>query len=260
MPDPRTHLIVCTPCYGGMVTGVYTASLLGLLNACKKRGNVDLDVKMIWGDALITRARQDLVAHFLEIPTSTHLLFIDADISFDTEQVFRLLDFNEDMAAAVYPTKKIDWEKVKAQVLAGKTPLEPASLSYVLGVEDARKIGYKNGFVKVKFAGTGFLMIKRAALVRMIEHYPDLRYSKVHQAEDALRDSQWRSSLFNCFTDETGTYLSEDFSFCRRWTDIGGEIWMDLQSRLTHVGAMAFHGDFTTQIPPLPPVPPPAKS
>jgi hypothetical protein len=38
----------------------------------------------------------------------------------------------------------------------------------------------------------------------------------------------------------TGTYLSEDFAFCKRWTDIGGEIWADLESRLDHVGPSVF--------------------
>jgi hypothetical protein len=45
----------------------------------------------------------------------------------------------------------------------------------------------------------------------------------------------------------TGTYLSEDFAFCKRWTDIGGEIWADLESRLDHVGPSVFHGDVATQ-------------
>jgi hypothetical protein len=58
--------------------------------------------------------------------------------------------------------------------------------------------------------------------------------------------------LFNCFVDETGNYLSEDFSFCRRWTAIGGEIWIDLQSRLTHVGTVNFEGDLSTQFAAVP--------
>jgi hypothetical protein len=47
----------------------------------------------------------------------------------------------------------------------------------------------------------------------------------------------------------TGIYLSEDFSFCRRWTDMGGEIWADLQSRLTHTGPISLVGDASTQFP-----------
>ena len=65
---------------------------------------------------------------------------------------------------------------------------------------------------------------------------------------DALAGSPNRFALFECMIDPaTGTYLSEDFAFCKRWTDIGGEIWADLESRLDHVGPSVFHGDVSSQ-------------
>ncbi len=247
MSQPRTHLVIGTPCYGGLVTSLFTTSLMRLQHACLQRGNTDLSVNMLSGDALITRARQNVAAHFLE-SSGTHLLFVDADISFDPEQVFRLLDFNADLVAGVYPTKRIDWMKVGLMAKAGMANLESASLSYVLEFEDPAKIESKNGFAKVRYAGTGFMMVKRATLIKMVESYPDLRYTREHQAEDPLRGSKWRSGLFNCIVDrETGIYLSEDYSFCRRWTDLGGELWIDLQSRLSHTGTMTFYGNATTQ-------------
>jgi len=203
---------------------------------------------MLGSDALITRARQNVVANFLSIEEATHLLFIDADLGFEPDQVFRLLDFGADMAAAIYPIKRIDWEKVAATVREGRARLESSALSYMVEFTDPSQIEVKNGFAKVSFAGTGFLMIRRAALLKMIEHYPELRYSAEHKPNDRLQGSQWRYALFNCMIDEkTGTYLSEDFSFCRRWTDMGGEIWADLESRLTHVGSFSFRGDVWTQ-------------
>jgi hypothetical protein len=42
---------------------------------------------------------------------------------------------------------------------------------------------------------------------------------------------------------QTGEYLSEDYAFCRRWLDMGGEIWARSDSRLTHLGTYAFEGD-----------------
>src|SRR5260370_993068 len=39
---------------------------------------------------------------------------------------------------------------------------------------------------------------------------------------------------------ETGQHLSEDYAFCRRWRDLGGDIWADMESRLTHVGHAAY--------------------
>ena len=205
---------------------------------------------MILGDALIPRARQDIVARFLANSAATPLLFIDADIGFEPGQVFRLLDFDSDIVAGVYPVKRIDWNKVAALAKAGVARIETASLSYVVGVEDPKKIPFKNGFAQVRYAGTGFMMIKRRVLEKMSEHYPQLRYTTQFADKDSLTQNPHRTALFNCILDEkNSSYLSEDFSFCKRWTDMGGEIWADLTSRLTHVGMVAFEGDMGVHIP-----------
>jgi len=253
LPESKTHLVVGTPCYGGQVTTVYTSSLLRLQNACLRRGNVDLTVLLQAGDALITRARQNLVAHFLENAAATHLLFIDADIGFEPDQVFRLLECDADMTAAVYPTKRVDWAKFVALAQAGRGNPGSEALSYVLELEAPERLALRGHFVKARYAGTGFLMIRRAALIAMIQHHPELQYTNEHQTDDPLRGSKWRCALFNCIIDEaTGNYLSEDFSFCRRWIDMGGEIWVDLESRLNHVGSMTFLGDYASRFDKLP--------
>ena len=249
MNDSRTPpcLFVGTPCYGRQVTDVYAGSLLKLQLACQQRG-VTLQVHMLGSDALITRARQNIMARFLENEAATHLIFIDADIGFEPQQVFRLLDFDAEMTAAIYPIKRLDWGKVTACAQAKRTPLESVALTYTTGFDDQGRIPVRDGFARVTYAGTGFLMMRRGALLSMIGHYPELRYAHDHKPDDQLGGSQWRYALFNCMIDEsTRTYLSEDFSFCRRWTDMGGEIWADLESRLTHVGAFSFEGDVATQ-------------
>ena len=244
--DEQFCLVVGTPCYGRQVTDLYAGSLLKLQMACFQR-DVRLVVRMMGSDALITRARQNIVADFLSTEEATHLLFIDADIGFEPEQVFRLMEFNVDVSAAIYPIKRIDWNKMQACVEAKRTPLESSSLSYMIEFAGDR-IQVVNGFAKVEYAGTGFLMIKRKVLIDMVEHYPELKYGHDHKHEDKLGGNKWRSALFNCMIDkESGVYLSEDFSFCKRWTDMGGEIWADLESRLTHVGTVSFQGDISTQ-------------
>jgi hypothetical protein len=251
MAESRTHLIVGTPAFGGSVTSVYTASLLKLQHAFKAKGDVDLTVWMPWGDALIPRVRQDLAARFLSTPGATHLLFVDADIGFEPEMVFRFLTFGADVTAGLYPLKRLDWRRMGAMAAEGKRSLETASLSYLAEFADAKRIEAKGGFARVKSAGAGFLMVKRDVLEKMVGKYPDLKYRRSLQAEDPLKDNPWRCALFNCMVDPaTGAFLSEDFSFCRRWTDMGGEIWADLESRLTHVGTVAFQGDASTQFGP----------
>lgn len=122
----QPYLVIGTPCYGRLVTDLYAASLVKLVLACQKR-DIRIGVQMAGSDALITRARQNIVANFLENEAATHLLFIDADIGFEPQQVFRVMDFDAPMTAAIYPIKHIDWGKVAATVHAGRTPLESAA-------------------------------------------------------------------------------------------------------------------------------------
>jgi hypothetical protein len=239
-------LVVATPCFGGQISVHYAASLLRLQAAMRKYGNLNFKVQFKDGDALITRARASLVSQFLDDPAATHLLFIDADIGFEPEQVQRLIQSGADMAAAVYPIKRIDWDRVKTTIEASRPNPAAASLRYVLEVDNPDAVTEKAGFVKVRYAGTGFLMIRRAALERMCAQYPQLKFKRDH-SYDASTASENRYALFECMIADDGTYLSEDFAFCKRWTDMGGEIWADLNSKLTHVGPLAFHGDLSSQ-------------
>jgi hypothetical protein len=241
-----TNLVIATPCFGGQISVQYAASLLKLQARLRSYSGFNLTVRFKDGDALITRARASLISQFLDDADATHLLFVDADIGFEPEQVLRLIQCGAEVCAAVYPLKRIDWAKVKSTIEAARPNPAAAALQYVFEVDDPDAVTAQSGFVKVRYAGTGFFMIRRAALERMCASYPHLRYKRDHSL-DAAVDSEKRFALFESMIAEDGTYLSEDFAFCKRWGDIGGEIWADLNSRLNHVGQMAFCGDLSSQ-------------
>jgi hypothetical protein len=245
------HLFVATPCFGGQVASIFATSLLKLQQVVAAQAP-PMTVRFVMrpDDALITRARATLVTAFLDDPKATHLLFVDADIGFEPDQVMRLLAFDADIGAAIYPVKRLDWDKVRQTVAGNLANPASAALNYVLEVDDPRQIVARDGFIKVRYAGTGFLMIRRHVLERMCAHYPDLKFLHDHSAHGAM-DSANRYALFDCMIDrQTGMYLSEDFAFCKRWTDMGGEIWADLGSRLNHVGSTTYVGDLSTQFEP----------
>jgi hypothetical protein len=243
----QMHLMVATPCFGGQVSSIYAGSIFHLQRATRGVPNLDLTVLMRDGDALITRARANLVTLFLDDPTATHLLFVDADIGFVPDQVFRLIESGADVVAGVYPIKRVNWDKAKRMLDQPSMP--SAALDYVLEIDNPDHVVVVNGFTRVRYAGTGFLMIRRHAIEKMCRHpaYASLQFFREHSL-DALAGSPNRFALFDCMIDpNTGTYLSEDFAFCKRWTDIGGEIWADLESRLDHVGPSVFRGDVSSQ-------------
>ncbi len=243
----RIHLVVATPCFGGQVSSIYANSIFRLQRAIRSISNMEFKVLLRDGDALITRARANLVTQFLDDPTATHFLFVDADIGFEPEQVFRLIESGAEVVAGVYPIKRVNWDKAMRGIKAGRPKIPSAALDYVLEVDDPDHVAVVNGFTRVRYAGTGFLMIQRHAFEKMCVAYRSLQFFREH-SQDTLAGSPNRFALFECMIDPaSGTYLSEDFAFCKRWTDIGGEIWADLESRLDHVGPAVFRGDISSQ-------------
>jgi hypothetical protein len=238
---PQPYIYLAVPCYGGQLNLYFVKSLLDLQEACRQRG-VGLHVEMMGGEALITRGRSRLAAQFLAHPRATHILYIDADIGFAPHNVFRLLDADKDVIAAVCPLKQIDWEKVRAAAKAGVEDLQAAAIGYVvrfLPTPD-NSVEVNDGYAQVAYAGTGFLMIRRQAMQRLVDAHPELR-AKMRDMADAQAPEA--VMVFDTMIEpETGQYLSEDYAFCRRWRDLGGEIWADVSARLTHVGHAAYTG------------------
>jgi hypothetical protein len=243
----QIHLVVATPCFGGQVSSIYASSIFKLQSAIRAKSNLEFKVLLRDGDALITRARANLMTQFLDDPTATHFLFIDADIGFQPNQVFRLIESGADVVAALYPIKRVNWDKARRAVETNKPNVPASSLDYVLEINDPDNVVVVNGFTRVRYAGTGFLMIRRHVFEKMCAAYPSLQFFREHSV-DALAGSPNRFALFECMIDPNSkTYLSEDFAFCQRWTDLGGEIWADLESRLDHVGPSVFQGDISAQ-------------
>src|ERR1035438_8144635 len=72
MPSPLYSVTIGTPCFGGQVSWLYACSLLKLQKAFTQRG-WGLSFLLQAGDALVTRARQTILCHFLDNPSATHL-------------------------------------------------------------------------------------------------------------------------------------------------------------------------------------------
>ncbi|HEX4026721.1 MAG TPA: hypothetical protein VHX18_03815 [Rhizomicrobium sp.] len=238
----QTKLFVGTPCYGGVVTMRYMQSLCMLLLQAP-RLDISVQLDLIGHESLITRGRNNLVTKFLDLADTTHLFFIDADIAFDLNQVTRMLAFDQDVVAGMYPLKLMEWNPAAiARVNAGER-LEQAALRYVGLPCEGKEAQQRQGFVTAEYAGTGFMMIRRNVLEKMMAAYPETRYTSSHHTSvPSTSGNQY--ALFDCMIDrESGAYLSEDYTFCKRWRDIGGQIWLDTESTLTHIGAYDFTGD-----------------
>lgn len=203
-------ILFCTPAYGGQVMVPYFESCLNLQESLLKAG-IPFDFLMTKNESLITRARNTSVSRFLETDF-THLMFIDADIEFEAEDVAKLWNLDVDVAVGAYPMKRPD---------------KPCS-AWVNG--KLVKLEELNGPTKVDYAGTGFMMINRDVFVRLKEAYPELKHT------ESIGEC-W--AFFETFI-WNDTYLSEDYAFCQRFRDIGGEITLDPSIKLKHWGSFCY--------------------
>ncbi len=217
-------VMIATPCYGGKVMSRYLISAIYTGVELSRHG-----IRWCWAttesESLIQRARNGLVAKFMADPLNTHLVFVDADIEWQPRDLVRLLAHDVDVVCGVYP-KKMEPIEYAFHVVAdplGRTMQNP-----------------RTGAIEIANAATGFLCIKRAVFERMAEAYPQLAYrlAEVTDPEEA----RWTYNFFDVFIAD-GTLMSEDYGFCRRWRDIGGQVWMDPRIKLNHVGAKVYEGD-----------------
>ena len=238
----RPHIVLATPCFGGMVTSAYMQSVVGLIHAASVHG-IDISLALLGQDALITRCRNTLLGAFMESPAS-HIMFIDSDILFEPESVVRLIQSGKDFVAGMYPIKALNWDLAPWNRKTFHEDEASSCLMYVGQPEDAAQRREEGGFVSAVYAGTGFMLVSRHAVARMIAAHPELKYRAIHAWPLPAGTERERYALFDTMIHpQTGEYLSEDYAFCHRWRALGGYIWIDTMCNLTHIGSNEYRGN-----------------
>jgi len=240
----KYNIFFATPCYGGMLTDQYFLSMFRTTQKLMQLG-INFRITTLRNESLITRGRNILNAMFMD-SDCTHLMFIDSDIEWDPDSIVRMLAMNKPIIAGAYPKKTVNWGNVKEAAARGEKDLENFQADYAINLhfadKETKKVEYKDGAIKVLDASTGFFMIKREVVEKMMKHYPELHYKNDSHIDP--RFDKWCYSLFDTMHDpKDNRYLSEDYTFCRRWQMMGGEIWLDPHTSLNHVGSYTFHGN-----------------
>lgn len=220
----KKKVFVGLPVYGGYDPHFVTSLLrLTLDPPCS------LVIRPWVGDSLVARARNRLAAEFLATDC-THLLFLDTDLIFGPWHIRKLVGHDLPIVAGLYPKKQLE-------------------LGWVCNVLDAEEGGpgvadEVTGLHRVKYAGTGCLLIAREVLVAMAAAHPELAY----QPDEGEGDGSPGRVLWDFFScgvwvcPRSGRrrYLSEDWYFCQRARDLGYEILVDTGVVLKHVGQLVY--------------------
>jgi len=201
-----------------MCTTEYFQSCLALVRALTIEG-VEYEFLTTTNESLVQRARNTSVATFLKTDHS-HLMFIDADIQFEPDDVAKLWNLEADIAVGLYPMKRMD---------------EPLS-AWVNGELVKYPQSFKDPF-EVDYAGTGFMLIKREVFETFQEKWPGRAHFE-GKVDDCF-------SWFDCRVENVNglnLYLSEDYAFCRDARELGFKIMAHPEIKLIHWGRHGYGG------------------
>ena len=136
-------IFIATPTYGYQAFIDY---MHGLINFVASASPEDLEYEtslhLHSGSSLVTHARNNCVLEFLKTDC-TKLLFIDSDIGFEPENIWRLLRKNEDVVLAPYVVKTYSGEENNNFVVHYKDPSN-------IAVDE-------QGFIEIEAGPAGFL-------------------------------------------------------------------------------------------------------
>lgn len=237
------HPLIAMPCYDRLIS---EPTFMSMIKTCMAFRDIGLKFGISTiSDSLITRGRNQLVAKFMANKTFTHILFIDVDLAFSYEDILKMLWHDKEVMTGAYPIKEILWDKVAELVVKGvdHDKIAEKSTRFVVNpvTGNNNKVRVENGAISIHDAGTGFMLIKREAIEKMFDSYPELKYKDdTGSLKGDERDNAF--CLFNSYVDEEGRLLSEDYGFCRYWQKIGGEVWVDPSIELVHLGRFEYKG------------------
>jgi hypothetical protein len=212
-------LYLSTPSGAGEYDRRYVRALMQTTEMVRSAGG-EID----WGEmpycADLSLARNRIMGAFLK-SRHTHMLMVDDDMGWAPHDVLRLLE-------------------TKLDCVGGAGPKKSYPLKFCIYSKDDNGRDLVGEFseatqtLEVTGIGTGFLMVTRACIERMVGAYPELRFDP--------GEGQTEYGLFDPIITPLRTRLSDDFAFCYRWRKIGGKVHAMPSIRLAHVGAHTFEG------------------
>lgn len=249
-------LMVAMPCYGGMMSG-FTAKSMNDLAIISTKLGINVSMKFIFNESLITRARNYLVDDFFR-SNLTHMMFIDSDIYFNALDVLVMLSsVGEkdpvtgkplDIIGGLYPKKALAADKMKAAVESGLCndnieDIFKYGADLVINLVPGVTSMDVSKPVEVSELGTGFMMFSKEVINKMRHKYPETKYLPDHARTENFDGSRPIYALFDCAIDPVSLrYLSEDYLFCARAKKVGLNVFALPFIELGHIGSTMFKG------------------
>jgi hypothetical protein len=197
------HVMIAIPSYSWSVRTGTLRSLLADTVALVSRGDRFTLLDEV-GNTNLQKARKNIVQAFRQSKCDA-LFMIDDDVCWEAGAMLNLLDRPVDFVAGVYPRRK-----------------DPLDFP-VAWIPERKELVAENGLLEVAVAPGGFWRLSRECVNRMWGNYGSTLFDRVRAPG---KEDEY----------------SEDISFCGRWRALGGQVWVDPEIKMGHIGPKVFDG------------------
>ena len=237
-------IFIATPMYGGLCVGGYTVGLLNSVQEFMRNGMQMYYAHMV-NESLITRARNTLAYDFLDTD-ATHLMFIDADITFNPADIISMVKADKDIICGLYPKKEINWKTVAKAVNSGveyhELPSYTGSFVVNLVGDAAQATGDVNEPMEIDNGGTGFMLIKRNVFETLKPTVPTYTNDQILIVDKNPVKKIIHEFFATSIDEASNRLLSEDYHFCKIARQAGFKVYAAPWANLSHSGTYNFSG------------------
>jgi len=234
------HLVIGTPMYGGMCTSEYTQSLLNLSESANK-SDVKLTTIFLGNESLIQRGRNTIAHHFMNLPDATHLLFIDADMKFRTEDIVRMIQADKSFIVGPVALKGYNWDEIRQAALNGEEDINRTGGIFNINKLPGIDMVDENTPFEIEHGGNAFMMLRRDVFETLKPHTP-IYTNGGRSLPDGVEIYDYFRVEIN---KDTNHLLSEDYFLCHSYRQLGGKVWCAPWVETGHFGSHLFNGKYS---------------
>jgi len=234
------HLVIGTPMYGGMCTSEYTQSLLNLSESANK-SDVKLTTIFLGNESLIQRGRNTVAHHFMNLPDATHLLFIDADIKFRTEDIVRMIAADKSLIVGPVALKGYNWDEIRQAAVNKEDDIGRTGGVFNINKLPGIDMVDENTPFEIEHGGNAFMMIRRDVFETLKPHTPIYTNGGRSLPDDVEIYDYFRVEI----NKDTNHLLSEDYFLCHSYRQLGGKVWCAPWVETGHFGSHLFNGKYS---------------
>jgi hypothetical protein len=240
---------ICVPSFRGSIMTQTAAALINTIWTMSELG-ISMVFTNVDSSEIVT-VRNMMASSILEKDDITHLLFVDDDMEFDPDTIIAMLRADRDVIGAVCPLRKLNLEAFHEAAKKGMTveQCRAAATEFVVR-HYADKVEVKEGVFRIRGIGMAVTLIKRRALLTMIEKGAVERRERSESLGPDALGNKVVYGFFDPQKDENSdSLLSEDYSFCQRWRNAcGGEVWAIADGKIGHIGPYNFQGAYLERL------------